>query len=435
MSPTKPHVLIAGAGIGGLALAQMLRRRDIPFSIFERGDDGHTQGWAIAVHGIVQELVASFPDDLPPLAESVNNLRALGNVPAEFVLYPAGDGAAGLRFGDDGSNTRLVRANRALLRKYLSTNIAIQYGKKAVAAAQEGDRVTVRFEDGTSAEGDILVGADGVHSASEWLPSLLFFFFKSPSYPRQDPDPHPFARPVRRSILPGPDRLETLPFACIMGEVPLSGEAMRRQMALGRSAYILRPPYPGGKGQFFVGTNIVRDGGDCADFYWMMLFAQEEGDTDPDDLARHWHATSSRADLLERAVAESRLMDPALSEVVRQTPAEGIVKPPLVLRALHLPGLPVGRMTLLGDATHTMPPFRGEGGVNALVDALRLGEAIGKIAAGDVDVATAMEEYQAEMLERGNRAVTMSVDAVETDVRVQQMFDIPAKARVAVEVS
>ncbi|KAL8303222.1 hypothetical protein RB597_005180 [Gaeumannomyces tritici] len=405
MSPTKPHVLIAGAGIGGLALAQMLRRRDIPFSIFERGDDGHTQGWAIAVHGIVQELVASFPDDLPPLAESVNNLRALGNVPAEFVLYPAGDGAAGLRFGDDGSNTRLVRANRALLRKYLSTNIAIQYGKKAVAAAQEGDRVTVRFEDGTSAEGDILVGADGVHSA------------------------------IRRSILPGPDRLETLPFACIMGEVPLSGEAMRRQMALGRSAYILRPPYPGGKGQFFVGTNIVRDGGDCADFYWMMLFAQEEGDTDPDDLARHWHATSSRADLLERAVAESRLMDPALSEVVRQTPAEGIVKPPLVLRALHLPGLPVGRMTLLGDATHTMPPFRGEGGVNALVDALRLGEAIGKIAAGDVDVATAMEEYQAEMLERGNRAVTMSVDAVETDVRVQQMFDIPAKARVAVEVS
>ncbi|KAL8420477.1 hypothetical protein RB594_003314 [Gaeumannomyces avenae] len=405
MSPTKPHVLIAGAGIGGLALAQMLRRRDIPFSIFERGEDGHTQGWAIAVHGIVKELVASLPDDLPPLAESVNHLRALGNVPAEFVFYPAGDGAAGLRFGDDGSNTHLVRANRALLREYLSTNIDIQYGKKAVAAAQEGDRVTVRFEDGTSAEGDILVGADGVHSA------------------------------IRRSILPGPDRLETLPFACIMGEVPLSGEAMRRQMALGRSAYIMRPPYPGGKGQFFVGTNVVRDGGDCADFYWMMLFAQEEGDTDPDDLARHWHATSSRADLLERAVAESRLMDPALSEVVRQTPAEGIVKPPLVLRALHLPGLPVGRMTLLGDATHTMPPFRGEGGVNALVDALRLGEAIGKIAAGDADVATAMEEYQAEMLERGNRAVTMSVDAVGTDVHAQQMFDIPAKARVAVEVS
>ncbi|KAL8375183.1 hypothetical protein RB599_001767 [Gaeumannomyces hyphopodioides] len=408
MTPTKPHVLIAGAGIGGLALAQMLRRRGIPFSIFERGEDGHTQGWAIALHGILPDLVASLPGDLPPLAESVSHLRALGNVPAEFVLYPGGDSAAGRKFGDDGSGTRVVRANRALLRKYLSTNIEIQYGKKAVAAAQEEDRVTVTFEDGTSAEGDILVGADGVHSA------------------------------IRRSLLPGPDRLETLPFASVVGEVSLSGEAMRRQMALGRSAYMLRPPRPGSKNQFFVGTNIVHDGGDSADFYWMMLFPHEGGAAaaaDLEDLTKHWHATSSRTDLLDRAVAESRLMDPALSEVVRLTPADGIVKPPLILRALHLPSLPVGRMTLLGDAAHTMPPFRGEGGVNALIDALRLGEAIGKIAAGDADVATAMEEYQEELLERGNRAVTMSVDAVRLDFRTLKLFDGPAKPRATVEVS
>jgi 2-polyprenyl-6-methoxyphenol hydroxylase-like FAD-dependent oxidoreductase len=47
----KPKVLIIGAGIGGLVLAQVLRKHGISYRIFER-DSGlisRTQGWAINI--------------------------------------------------------------------------------------------------------------------------------------------------------------------------------------------------------------------------------------------------------------------------------------------------------------------------------------------------------------------------------------------------
>jgi 2-polyprenyl-6-methoxyphenol hydroxylase-like FAD-dependent oxidoreductase len=44
-------VLIVGAGPGGLLLAQLLRRFNIPFEIFERDPELHSrsQGWAVAL--------------------------------------------------------------------------------------------------------------------------------------------------------------------------------------------------------------------------------------------------------------------------------------------------------------------------------------------------------------------------------------------------
>lgn len=53
-----PHVLILGAGLGGLTLAQSLRKKGVSFEVFERDDDPNArpQGWAIALHTQVQSL-------------------------------------------------------------------------------------------------------------------------------------------------------------------------------------------------------------------------------------------------------------------------------------------------------------------------------------------------------------------------------------------
>lgn len=47
-----PHVLIVGGGLGGLLLAQTLRKNKISFEIFERdqSDNIRVQGWAIGLH-------------------------------------------------------------------------------------------------------------------------------------------------------------------------------------------------------------------------------------------------------------------------------------------------------------------------------------------------------------------------------------------------
>ena len=46
------HVLIVGGGVGGLSLAQCLRKQGISFQIFERDvdKDARFQGWAIGIH-------------------------------------------------------------------------------------------------------------------------------------------------------------------------------------------------------------------------------------------------------------------------------------------------------------------------------------------------------------------------------------------------
>lgn len=50
------HVLIVGAGVGGLSLAQSLRKQNISFEIFERDTDPNArfQGWALAMHSYVR---------------------------------------------------------------------------------------------------------------------------------------------------------------------------------------------------------------------------------------------------------------------------------------------------------------------------------------------------------------------------------------------
>ena len=49
---------------------------------------------------------------------------------------------------------------------YKQKNITLECGKRTVKIDETADSVTLHFEDGTSATGDILLGCDGIHSAA-----------------------------------------------------------------------------------------------------------------------------------------------------------------------------------------------------------------------------------------------------------------------------
>lgn len=58
----------------------------------------------------------------------------------------------------------IIRAERRRLRDWLSTNLPIQWGKRVQRIEHDDEGVAVYFEDGSSAKGDILIGADGINS-------------------------------------------------------------------------------------------------------------------------------------------------------------------------------------------------------------------------------------------------------------------------------
>ncbi|KAJ6782151.1 hypothetical protein PWT90_07443 [Aphanocladium album] len=372
-STSRPHILIAGAGLGGLALAQILRKQGISFEIFERSVASRAQGYAIGIHSIIQDLVDAFPDDMPS-PNVVDHLLPL-DLPAEMAFY---DGhSVDSRIGVQAtSRQEIIRANRQRLREWLATKIDVKYGKAVETVDQDDDSVTLHFADGTSATGDLLVGADGSFSK------------------------------VRRSMyykLGKADPLNPLPLALIIGEVTLQGIDFERQLELANSCYLCGYI---SEGALFVGLNSVSADGKSGNYYWTLVYSDEAARKRP-----HWTSTADKEVLYKFAREKIECMDPRFLEIVDKTEPSGLVVPAFTLQDLEIDELPVSRVTLLGDAAHSMTPFRGEGGIHALRDALSLARTIAKATREGADLhgwKQGLDGYQREMLDRGVKAVRLS---------------------------
>jgi 2-polyprenyl-6-methoxyphenol hydroxylase-like FAD-dependent oxidoreductase len=163
------HVLIAGGGLSGLALAQGLIKDGHTCEVFERdADDSRKIGYYLHMNADGGEaLRRCLPEDLFELyaqtsrktydrRESVVLNDQLDELSSQPHLGPPNDG--------DRPHTGVHRRTlRAILRARLGDSF---HPGKAVTGYQETpDKVTVTLSDGTTAEGDVLVGADGIRSA------------------------------------------------------------------------------------------------------------------------------------------------------------------------------------------------------------------------------------------------------------------------------
>jgi 2-polyprenyl-6-methoxyphenol hydroxylase-like FAD-dependent oxidoreductase len=122
-------VLIIGAGISGLLLAQQLRQLEIPFQIFER-DSSFTargSGWGLTLHWSLPALHQLLPEHLlSRLRETYVDLGAVER--GEGSTFPFFDLTTGERKGgvpQAGENQR-IRVSRERLRNLLATDIEIQ---------------------------------------------------------------------------------------------------------------------------------------------------------------------------------------------------------------------------------------------------------------------------------------------------------------------
>ena len=155
-----PRVLIVGAGIAGLALAQALRRRDIAAEVVERMPMWETSGAGLYLPGnsvrALDEL--GIWGKLAVGANPIVRQRFLdhrGRLLADIDVRSYWDGVAAC-----------VAIRRAALHEALraGNEVPIRLGLSVTGLDDDGQSKRVRFSDGSTGTYDLVVGADGVHS-------------------------------------------------------------------------------------------------------------------------------------------------------------------------------------------------------------------------------------------------------------------------------
>lgn len=160
-------VCIAGGGLGGLALAHMLKRAGISAVVCERDRIGTSrdQGYAVGLIPKSLELLRSISS--PQLhavlhrPENQHSSFAMLDARGSRVMTIAGNQAAG-QFVD-----------RPALRAALLQDSGIQFSKAVATYVEHDDAVAVTFADGSTQSFDCLIGADGASSVVRRLKAPL----------------------------------------------------------------------------------------------------------------------------------------------------------------------------------------------------------------------------------------------------------------------
>jgi 2-polyprenyl-6-methoxyphenol hydroxylase-like FAD-dependent oxidoreductase len=345
MQTSPRHALIIGGGIAGPVAAMFLRRAGLHATIYE-------------ARGATTEDTGAFLNLSP---NGVNVLKVLGVAEAVAERGFACDGLVfwngrGQRIGaldstleEQRYGARSVLLKRAHLHAVLRDEaerrgIPIEYDKKLTDLTETAEgRVVARFADGTTAQGDLLIGCDGLHSRTRQV--IL------PDAPA----------PVYTGIVDCGGFTDPSP------ALPPSG-AM--QMVFGRRAFF---------GYFAAPSGEV---------YWFNNTAR------PAEPARGKLAAIPAAEW-RRQLRDLHAGDPAPVPAIVQSVTGEIGAWPIY----DIPFLPAwyrGAVVLVGDAAHATSPHAGQGASMALEDAMVLAKCLRDLP----DLATAFAAYQGLRKER-----------------------------------
>jgi 2-polyprenyl-6-methoxyphenol hydroxylase-like FAD-dependent oxidoreductase len=395
MPQSSIHVLVIGAGLGGLCLAQGLRKAGIEVAIYERdaGLEVRTQGHRIHIDSRGQQALHQC---LPPslyelflatrgqLSKGITVLRIVDGHLQEMSTQPFPEQ------GNDEFITVGSAVDRLTLRQILLASLEdITHFNKAFDRyeQQEDGRVWVYFTDGTRASGDVLVAADGVGSRI-----------------RQQFLPHTQVLDTSMRWLGG----KTL----LTGEIiPLLPEQMRETFtmlfgphpAMMLGCVWFRTPPEAAAAQFWPGLSFRH-----TDDYlmWGMLGKSERFPIPDEDL----QDMDSPA-LQRTALVLANKWYPPLSPIIqRADQAESFFL--TMRRSVPIEHWQASNITLLGDAIHVMPA-NGSGANSALRDASQLARGLIAVESRGTPLHQALHDYESEMLRSGFGSVRASLQVMQ----------------------
>jgi salicylate hydroxylase len=369
------RVLVVGAGIGGLTAALALRQSGFDAHVYEQARVLREVGAGLALGANAVRVLHRLG-----LADA---LRAVGvrSESWDFCDWHSGAVLGRVPLADAGEirwGAPFYNVHRADLHDALRVAVGdehITLGACCVSVEQHGSEVSIGFADGRHATGDLLIGADGVHS-------------------------------VVRGFVAGQDQPTWWPQIAWRGLAPATigravGLEMRQHVFLGPRVMFVTYYVSSGRLVNWIGCT-PSDG-------W-----REES----------WSALGDRDEALTLYAG----WDPRVRALIEGT--EQVFKWALFDRPL-LETWTRGRVALLGDAAHPMLPFMGQGAAQSIEDGLVLARCV---AADRDDPARAIGTYaslrreraaslQAASREQG-RSLQLS-DSAEVAARNTQMRESP----------
>jgi 2-polyprenyl-6-methoxyphenol hydroxylase-like FAD-dependent oxidoreductase len=156
---------VIGAGVAGLATALFLKKAGITSTVYEAHapSESATSRLVLAPNGMNVLAVLG-------LAEKVKQRGALALEDRFFSAegrHLARTSYGGHRYGQPAVSVARRELQRVLLDEAAAQGIEVRHRKRLVGIDEgAARRIVASFADGTSARGDLLVGADGVHSAT-----------------------------------------------------------------------------------------------------------------------------------------------------------------------------------------------------------------------------------------------------------------------------
>jgi len=376
------RVLIAGAGVGGLALANSLAKHPhIHCTVLEKTDEFKRFGGPIQLASNAMEVLKTMDNDV------------FEKIKSKFTI--TGDKENGIK---DGIRTewyaKFDLKNPAIDRNMPFTGVIERPDLQQIyldalpdGMVQNGDGVAsyrtnpngygvkAILESGKEVEGDVLIGADGIWSA------------------------------IRSNMRDEPAKGDGSG-ASYSGYTVFAGELAYDSVDNGQVGYKVYI----GPGQYFVITDIGK-----GNYQWYAFLARPPGSADEDDkpdgsvpyLKNIFTGWSHEIHHILDATKEYEIEQRDLYD-----------RPPSVLKPWTK-----GQVALLGDAVHAMMPNLGQGGCQAIEDAYVIVQELSALESR-ADIEGALKKYRSRRLIRS--ASVQGLSRFASDIIIRG-FDTPAK--------
>lgn len=338
-------VVISGAGISGLCLAQCLQRLGIQAKVFERADALRAQGAGIIVQPNAMLVMRWLGLEA--------KLNAAGHPMGLMAIFDQhGSPLQRAQMGPGESMPELPQGaaiHRGRLLELLEESLApgtVSYGRGVTGYEQHSDHIDVKLSDGTTEAADVLVGCDGLHSA------------------------------VRTQLI-GPSPARYAGYTTLRGVATMgcSSEHTGEYWGVGRRFGVVP-----------ISPTLT---------YW---YTAQDWTPQDEPVTK----TQARA-MLEGFYGWTDTID-ALLEA---TPDDALIHTDAYDRA-PVTRWGEGHITLLGDAAHPMTPNLGQGACQAIEDALILATQLRERLDQEQPIAQALRSYESIRIKRANSFVDQS---------------------------